>query len=64
MYSPSTRDDSLLSVEHRGRVRNNEHTAYQEVVFEPHQCGSKCVEEFPYQEQDYKSKLFIMFMKN
>jgi hypothetical protein len=32
--------------------------SFQQVYFEPHQCGSECLKEFPYTEGDFKSKEF------
>ena len=46
--------DAYASAEHRGRFVAVKCEKYQEVRFEPHQCGPKCVAGFPYQDGDYK----------
>ncbi len=53
--TPLRVDDSAVNAEHKGRSKFRPNESYQKVDFEPHQCGSKCVEEFPYADGDHKS---------
>ena len=51
--------DPYISAEHKGILKQQKNDSYEEVPFEPHQCGKKCVERFPFQEGDLKGKTFF-----
>lgn len=61
---PLRAEDSTLNAEHKGRFKFRQNETYQTVEFEPHQCGSKCTEDFPYMDGDYKSKLMALCRMN
>ncbi|XP_045036410.1 histone-lysine N-methyltransferase SETDB1 isoform X2 [Daphnia magna] len=48
-------DDVTVNAEHKGRFRARPNETYQHVDFEPHQCSSKCVEDYPYADGDKKN---------
>ena len=53
--TPPRVDENYINSEHKGRLKNRWNKSAQEIAFEPHQCAAKCVEEYPYEEGDYKS---------
>lgn len=53
--TPPRVDENYINSEHKGRLKNRWNKSTQEIAFEPHQCAAKCVEEYPYEEGDYKS---------
>jgi hypothetical protein len=52
-------DDATLNAEHKGRLKFRLNESYKIVDFQPHQCNSKCIEQFPYADGDNKSILEI-----
>ena len=64
-YQSLRLDESHKSTEHSGEIRTRFNLQYHDArVFEPHQCGSICVEDFVYAEGNFKSKIFFfLFLK-
>ena len=55
--SPPHSEDSVgINSEHKGRIIYRQNENYQDVPFEPHQCGATCVENHPYLEDNFESK--------
>ena len=62
-------DSVGINSEHKGRTIYRLNENYQDVPFEPHQCGATCVENHPYIEDNFESKpnhhsfaLFLLFL--
>lgn len=51
--------NSNVTSEHKGRFYDLFNEKYHHAEFEPHQCSTKCVEDFPYANGDYKSKFCL-----
>ena len=49
-------DDSVKNIEHKGNLILRSNDSQHKIDFVPHQCGKKCVAEFPYETSDIKSK--------
>ena len=49
-------DDSVKNIEHNGRLILRSNDSQLKIDFVPHQCGKKCVADFPYETSDIKSK--------
>ncbi len=60
---PKSEESAVVNSEHKGRIIYRQNDMYQDVPFEPHQCGIACVDEFPYAEDSFKSnhKSFFSF---
>lgn len=52
---PPQGEDSYITSEHKGHLKNSWNESSQEIAFEPHQCGVKCIEDFPYETGDFKN---------
>ncbi|XP_046453809.1 histone-lysine N-methyltransferase SETDB1-like isoform X2 [Daphnia pulex] len=53
--TPLLVDELTVNAEHKGRFKFRLNESYKNVAFEPHQCNSKCIEEFPYADGDNKN---------
>lgn len=54
-------ESAVVNSEHKGRIIYRHNEMYQDVPFEPHQCGIVCVDEFPYKEDSFKSNHISFF---
>lgn len=63
-FSPSSirSDDYYGSTEHKGRIKCRPNDSYVEMVFEPHQCGSMCIQDYPFADGDFKSNYFLKIL--